>query len=98
MATNPAAEPPHREPAVAVRGLRWWICGLLFLGSAINYIDRGTIAILAPKLQELFQWSQVDYGRIVGAFMIAYAASMPFWGGVIDRLGTRAGYAVSMGW
>lgn len=93
-----AAQAPRREPRAAIPGLRWWICGLLFLGSTVNYIDRGTIAILAPRLQEVFRWSQSDYGWIINAFMMAYAIMMVVSGRVIDRLGTRIGYALAMGW
>jgi len=78
--------------------LRWYICGLLFLGTAINYIDRGTIAILAPRLQVLFRWTESDYGWIVNAFMVAYAIMLVGSGKLIDKLGTRAGYALAMGW
>src|SRR5690348_158360 len=82
----------------ALPHLRWYICALLFVGSTVNYIDRGTIAILAPHLQELFNWSENDYGRIVAAFQAAYAIMMLVSGGVIDRVGTRLGYALAMGW
>jgi MFS transporter, ACS family, aldohexuronate transporter len=85
-------------PKFAIPHLRWYICALLFLGSTINYIDRGTIAILAPHLQGLFNWSENDYGRIVAAFQAAYAIMMLVSGPVIDWLGTRAGYAVAMAW
>jgi len=78
--------------------LRWLVCALLFLGSTINYIDRGTIAILAPYLQPLFHWSESDYGWIVFSFQLAYAMMMMASGGIIDRLGTRLGYALSMAW
>jgi len=40
--------------------LRWWICALLFCGSTVNYIDRGTIAILAPHLQRIFHINEAD--------------------------------------
>lgn len=91
------------DPATAPAGfrlphLRWWICGLLFLGSTVNYIDRGTIAILAPRLGKLFNWSESDYGWIVFAFQISYAIMMPLSGGIIDWLGTRTGYALAMAW
>lgn len=79
-------------------GLRWYICGLLFLGSAVNYIDRGAIAILAPYLQKSFHWTEADYGWIVFSFELAYTVGMVIAGGVIDRLGTRIGYAISMAW
>ena len=81
-----------------VRHLRWYICALLFLGSTVNYIDRGTIAILAPHLEKLFNWSEDDYGRIVAAFQAAYAVMMLVSGGVIDWLGTRLGYTLAMVW
>jgi len=78
--------------------LRWWICALLFFGSMINYIDRGTIAILAPVLQPMFHWSEKDYGWIVFAFQASYAGMMLVAGGAIDRLGTRLGYTLAMAW
>ena len=87
--------PPRR---FTIPHLRWYICGLLFLGSMVNYLDRGTIAILAPHLQKLFTWSESDYGWIVFAFQLSYAMMMLISGGVIDRLGTRAGYALAMTW
>jgi MFS transporter, ACS family, hexuronate transporter len=82
----------------SIPGLRWYICATLFLGSLVNYLDRGTIAILAPHLQSIFHWSESDYGWIVSAFQLAYAIMMLVSGGVIDWLGTRAGYALAMGW
>src|SRR2546426_12719970 len=81
-----------------VRHLRWYICALLFLGSTVNYIDRGTIAILAPHLGKLFNWSENDYGRIVAAFQAAYAVMMLVSGGVIDRLVTRPGHPLAVVW
>jgi len=78
--------------------LRWVICGTLFFGTLVNYIDRGTIAILAHHLQQLFQFKESDYGWIVFAFQLSYAAMMLAFGGIIDRLGTRLGYALSMAW
>jgi ACS family hexuronate transporter-like MFS transporter len=81
-----------------VPNLRWAICGLLFFGTLVNYIDRGTIAILAHPLQQLFSWTESDYGWIVFAFQLAYAIMMLGFGGIVDRLGTRAGYALAMTW
>jgi ACS family hexuronate transporter-like MFS transporter len=78
--------------------LRWVICGLLFFGTLVNYIDRGTIAILAHPLQQLFHWSENDYGWIVFAFQVSYAIMMLGFGGIVDRLGTRFGYALAMTW
>jgi ACS family hexuronate transporter-like MFS transporter len=78
--------------------LRWYICALLFLGSMINYLDRGTIAIVAHHLQSIFNWTESDYGWIVFAFQLAYAVMMVVSGAVIDALGTRVGYALAMAW
>jgi ACS family hexuronate transporter-like MFS transporter len=81
-----------------VPNLRWAICGLLFIGSLVNYIDRGTIAILAHHLQQIFSWTESDYGWIVFSFQFAYAIMMLGFGGIIDRMGTRFGYALAMTW
>jgi ACS family hexuronate transporter-like MFS transporter len=77
---------------------RWLICALLFFASTINYIDRQTISVLKPHLQALFHWSETDYGWIVFAFQLAYAIMMVISGKVIDRLGTRLGFALAMVW
>jgi ACS family hexuronate transporter-like MFS transporter len=101
MAPTPSDE-THKsngqESGFKVPNLRWWICSLLFFGTAINYVDRGTIAILAPQLQKVFVWSESDYGWIVFAFQFSYALMMLVSGGVIDRLGARLGYALAMAW
>jgi ACS family hexuronate transporter-like MFS transporter len=92
---SPAAEVRH---GFALPNLRWVMCGLLFIGSLVNYIDRGTIAILAHHLQQLFQWTESDYGWIVFAFQLSYAIMMLVFGGIVDRIGTRLGYALAMTW
>ena len=79
-----------------VGNYRWWICGLLFLASSINYIDRQVIGILKPTLQQEFGWSEVDYGDIVMAFQLAYAIGLAVTGRVIDRIGTRVGLSVAI--
>jgi len=94
----PRATPPALANPVRIPHLRWLICGLLFWGTLVNYIDRGTIAILAHHLQQLFDWTESDYGWIVFAFQLAYAIMMLVFGGVIDRLGTRIGYALALTW
>ncbi len=78
--------------------LRWTICALLFIASTINYIDRQTISVLKPHLQDVLQWSESDYGWIVFAFQSAYALMMIVSGPVIDRLGTRLGFGLAMVW
>jgi MFS transporter, ACS family, aldohexuronate transporter len=102
QATSMQSTTTHAAPPAGARftlgNLRWTICAIFFLGSTVNYIDRGTIAILAPFLQPLFHWSESDYGWIVFAFQSSYAIMMVVSGGVIDRLGTRLGYALAMAW
>ena len=76
--------------------LRWGICGLLFWATTLNYIDRQVLGVLAPTLGHVLGWTQVDYGYIVAAFQTAYAIGLVFAGAVIDRLGTRIGYALAI--
>jgi MFS transporter, ACS family, hexuronate transporter len=81
-----------------VRGLRWYIGGLLFLSTVINYIDRQTLSVLGPELKTLYGWSNSDFARILIAFRVAYAVGQTLAGRVIDRLGTRTGLAVGVAW
>ncbi len=75
---------------------RWMICALLFLGVTKNYMDRQVLGVLKGPLQHEFGWNEIDYGNVVFAFQTAYALGMVFVGGLIDRLGTRIGYAAVM--
>src|SRR5713226_7743944 len=75
---------------------RWVICGLLFLGVTKNYMDRQVLGVLKGPLQREFGWNDIGYGHLVFAFQAAYALGMIFMGRLIDRLGTRLGYAIAM--
>jgi MFS transporter, ACS family, hexuronate transporter len=75
---------------------RWIICGLLLLGTTKNYMDRQVLGVLKTTLQHDFSWNEIDYSKLVAAFQFAYAAGMLLVGGLIDRLGTRLGYALAM--
>jgi MFS transporter, ACS family, hexuronate transporter len=75
---------------------RWVICALLFLGVTKNYMDRLVLGVLKGPLQQEFGWNEIDYGHLVFAFQSAYALGMIFVGRLIDRLGTRLGYALAM--
>jgi ACS family hexuronate transporter-like MFS transporter len=77
--------------------LRWYICGLLFFATTVCYIDRQILGILKPVIAKDLGWSESDYGWVVWGFMIAYAIMTPVSGFVIDRLGTRTGYALAAG-
>ena len=75
---------------------RWVICALLFFATTINYIDRQVIGILAKDLQQIIGWSEIDYGNIVAAFNAAYALGLLVSGRLIDRFGTKIGYALAI--
>ena len=77
--------------------VRWRICALLFWATTLNYIDRQVLGVLAPSLGHTLGWTEVDYGYIVTSFQVAYAIGLVFAGAVIDRLGTRIGYALAIG-
>src|SRR5215472_19027890 len=95
MAT-PSARTVSSSASVGVGSFRWIICTLLFLAATINYIDRQVIGIFKPTLQQQFGWSEIDYSDIVFAFQFAYAIGYVFAGRLIDRLGTRRGFALSL--
>ncbi len=79
-----------------IRGLRWYIGGLLFLSTVINYIDRQTLSVLAPVLKEQFRWSNSDFALLVIAFRVAYAAGQTASGRWLDRVGTRTGLTIAV--
>jgi MFS transporter, ACS family, hexuronate transporter len=85
-------------PGVSTPGgrFRWAICALLFFAATINYIDRQVIGILKPTLQAQFGWSEIDYGDIVFAFQLAYAAGFLVAGRMMDRLGARVGFTIAI--
>jgi ACS family hexuronate transporter-like MFS transporter len=88
----------HRNHGVRRGRVRWVICALLFFAATINYIDRQVLGILAPDLQKEIGWTELDYGRIVIAFQIAYAVMMLVWGRILDRIGTKIGFAIAVVW
>ena len=87
---------PDTAPAGRVGHYRWVICALIFFATTINYIDRQVLGILAPDLQGIIGWNEKEYGFIVTAFQAAYAASLLLTGWLIDRIGTRTGYSLSI--
>lgn len=103
----PSTLPTHHQPVIrsavtsslagSLPTFRWIVCGLLFFATTINYVDRQVIGILATPLQKELGWSESDYGWIITAFQAAYAVSMVLSGRLIDRVGTRIGYALGIG-
>jgi len=69
---------------------------MLFFAASINYLDRQVLGLLAPTLQHSIGWTEAQYGYIVGAFQFAYAIGLVLAGRLVDRLGSRIGYAIIM--
>ena len=84
------------EGGIKIRGLRWWIIGLVFFATLINYIDRLTISVLAPVITRDLGLSNTAFGGIVTWFLLAYTISQGLSGKLYDRIGTRLGFVVSI--
>lgn len=93
LAANMGSTLPRPIPS-----LRWWIGGILFASTVINYIDRQTLSILAPFLKQEYHWTNTDYAAIAIAFRIAYSIGQTVCGRQIDRVGTRLGLTISVTW
>lgn len=77
----------------AIGKYRWTICGLLFFATTVNYLDRQVLSLLQPRLESMFNWTSSDYANITAVFQFTYAIFMLFAGRIIDKLGTKKGYA-----
>jgi ACS family hexuronate transporter-like MFS transporter len=75
---------------------RWLVCGLLFAGLTVNYVDRQILSLLKPMLDDRLHWSNRQFGEVNAAFQLAYAISMLGFGWFVDRFGTKLGYAISI--
>src|SRR5437773_788074 len=75
---------------------RWTICALLFFATTINYVDRQVLGILAPTLQRELGWSETQYSAIVSWFTAAYALGFLGAGRLLDKVGTRIGFAIAI--
>jgi MFS transporter, ACS family, hexuronate transporter len=80
------------------KNLRWWIGGLLFTSTVINYIDRQTLSVLAPFLKDQYHWTNEDYGTILLSFRVAYTIMQMVSGRLLDWLGTRRGLTLTVTW
>ena len=79
-----------------VRGVRWWIVGLVFLATLINFIDRLTISILGPVITTQLGLTNLQFASITTSFLIAYTVSQGFSGKLYDRIGARLGFTLSI--
>jgi len=81
-----------------IAGLRWWIGGILFASTVINYMDRQTLSLLAPYLKLDYHWSNSDYANLVIAFRVSYSIGQTLFGRLMDRVGTRRGLTLTVAW
>lgn len=82
-----------------IRALRWWIIGLVTLGTVLNYLARSTLSVAAPTLQAEFSMSTEEYSYVVLAFQATYTIMQTVAGGIVDALGTRLGFFIfAIGW
>ncbi len=108
MVNQPSLEPSERAPnhapsagerlgllALSVGKYRWTICFVIFLAATINYIDRQVIGVLKPDLSKLQGWNDKQYGDIIFWFQVAYAIGMVSMGWLVDKAGTKKGFAVA---
>jgi ACS family hexuronate transporter-like MFS transporter len=84
---------PARRP---ISNLRWWIGGILFASTVINYLDRQTLSLLAPFLKIQYHWTNTDYANLVIAFRISYSLGQTVFGRFMDRIGTRRGLSITV--
>ncbi len=95
MAPHQAVPARSQSPLPA---LRWWIGGILFLSTVINYIDRQALSVLGPYLKQDFHWKNEDFALIVIAFRVAYAVGQTLMGRFMDWIGTRRGLTLTVAW
>jgi ACS family hexuronate transporter-like MFS transporter len=79
-----------------IKRLRWYIGGLLFLSTVINYIDRQTLSVLAPYIRNEYGWTNSDFALLIIAFRVAYAVGQTAAGRFLDRVGTRRGLTLAV--
>lgn len=84
--------------ATSHRNRKWFVLGFAFLATTINYLDRQTLSVMAPVLLERFRISAEGYSRIIFLFMLAYTIMNGVSGRLLDRLGSKLGYALTIGW
>jgi ACS family hexuronate transporter-like MFS transporter len=77
-------------------GHRWAVCALLFFATTINYIDRQILSLLKPILDDQLHWTNAEFGMVNSAFQGAYGLSLLIFGWLIDKYGTKIGYAISI--
>ena len=86
-------------PVTTTGNYRWVVCGLLFFATTVNYMDRQILSLIKPILDNQLHWSNEQFGAVNSAFQGAYAVGGLIFGWLVDRLGSKIGYAISItGW
>src|SRR6478672_13339722 len=88
--------PSQSDSGFKINGLRWIIVGMIFFATLINYIDRLTISVLAPKIVEDLKLTNTQFGEIATWFLFAYTISQALSGKLYDRVGIKRGFTVSI--
>ena len=90
---------PLRPERPKIRGLRWYVVGMLCLASELNYLDRQTLSVLAQTIQDDLKISTTEYANITSAFLGSYAVMYAVSGRLVDWLGTRRSFIIFVsGW
>ena len=79
-----------------MRGLRWWIAGLLMLATIVNYIDRQCLGVASTEIKADLEMDSETYSYVVSAFLITYGLMQPVMGRIMDWLGTRLGFMLAV--
>jgi ACS family hexuronate transporter-like MFS transporter len=89
---------PAEGAGLRIGNFRWRICALLFFATTINYVDRSVLGVLGPTLRDkVFHWDNEQYSWITVSFQAAYALGLLTMGGIVDKIGVRLGYVLSIG-
>ena len=80
----------------ATSHIRWTVCALLFFATTINYVDRQVLSLLAKTLETSIGWNDIQYSNITSAFTAAYAMGLLGAGRLLDKYGTRIGFAIAV--
>lgn len=95
--TGDASVPPPAGAASSTIGrYRWLVCGLLFFATTVNYMDRQILSLLKPILDSQLKWTNAEFGWVNAAFQLAYGVGLFGFGTLIDKVGTKIGYALSI--
>ena len=99
MTANPSPAPCNSDSrgfGKYIHGLRWYILGLIFLATCINYVDRSSVGLLFTRFGSEIGISREQYGWVGAILLLAYTVSQSISGRLYDRYGARAGFTCSI--